>query len=333
MTECCQRQNADRLQAACFGRPLAVRYSDCDTRPPSIADFDQSDISSLVFVHYASVISIWSEIADFGVRGVSASAADMERLTDSLCTWIVSLPDQIRLFGPTGQRLPYRQSVSELHMVYFVTIILIEALRIQKHEQWSTSIASIIAASAVARLIEEVDCWEDLSSMSSTTTFYIMAASIPLIYHRPSRSDKKEGRQEELQILCSALEHMVPKWGGASVVRQNIEKIRTAVEWYASGQQSDIQAQATIDTTGTLQRPYRLEDMLPFPTSLCSNMDLLDVGADEPLELDPLILPLDDDTLPWAGGEAQSYLDFFRLNQYGDTLNLGEDSFGSIMDL
>ncbi|KIW29423.1 uncharacterized protein PV07_05238 [Cladophialophora immunda] len=323
--------NADRLQTACFGRPLGVRYSDCDTRLPSLADFAGVDISSHVFVQYTRVIAVWGEIADIGVRGGSTSVAVVEQLTDSLCTWIADLPEEIRLFDPMGMRRPYRQSVSELHMVYLVTIILLEALSIKRYEQWSTSIPAIVAASAIARLIEEVDCREDLSSMSSTTTFYVMAASIPLIYHYPNSAERRQTRQEELQILCSALERMSPRWGGASVVRKNIEKIRNVVERYAAQQQHEVSEQAaTANSAFIWSQRYRPKDLFPFPAALCSNMVLLDTSVDEPLDFGDMLLPLGDEALSWAFGETQPYDDPFRLNVYSEVFTMVDEASDSL---
>lgn len=291
-----------------------------------MADFANSDNSSLVFIHYARLTTIWGEIADFGISGTSACAADLERLTEALCAWITDLPEEIRLFNQVGLRAPYLQSVSELHMVYFVTIILLEALRIQSHHRWSTSIPSIIAGSSVARLIEEVDCWEDLSSMSSSTTFYIMAASIPLIYHRPSQAEKSENRNEELQILCSTLDRLGPRWG-SSVVRQNIEKIRNMVEWQISGQQLDTQEQAAPGSACASPLLVRMAEIFPFPQSLCPNMEMLNSSVDGQLDFGSFSPSFGDDTLPWAGTDAQSYLDFFRLDSYAEAPNLGAESF------
>ncbi|KAK4949968.1 hypothetical protein LTR10_011810 [Elasticomyces elasticus] len=321
--------NADRLQAACFGRPLAVRYSDCDTKKPSTADFSQSDTSSLIFIHYIGLAAVWGEIADYGNRGKSASTADITRLTDTLCTWIGTLPEESRLFGPNGVRLPYRQSVSELHMVYFVTIILLEAMRIRSREHWATATASIIAASCTARLIEEVDCWEDLSSMSSSITFYIMAASIPLLHLQTNQPEKREIRQQDLQILCTTLERMAPRWGGAAVVRQNIEKILNMVEWHNSDTHSRNAEQGVDqDANGSPWR-YKLEELFPFPRTLSPTLDLLS-NTTPPLEFDIMDLPLADDALPWPDNESQSYLDFFRFNMYGDRFDIGEESVGPL---
>lgn len=292
-----------------------------------MADFAQSDRSSLVFIHYARLITIWGEIADFGISETPACAVDLERITDALCVWITDLPEEIRLFTPAGLRTPYLQSVSELHMVYFVTIILLEALRIQSHHRWSTSVPSIIAASSVVRLIEEVDCWEDLSSMSSTTTFYIMAASVPLIYHRPSEAEKSKNRTEDLQTLCTTLDRLGPRWGAAPVVRQNIDKIRNMVEWQISGQQLDTQEQAVPVSACASPLLVRMAEIFPFPQSLCPNMEMLTSSIDGQLDFGSFSPSFGDDTLPWAGTDSQSYLDFFRLDSYADAPNLGGESF------
>lgn len=317
-----------------------MRRSDYDTKVPSTADFHVEDIKSHVFVHYAGVIAVWGEVADIGVRGVSPSATEIERLTDSLCTWIAELPEKIRLFDSSGSRQEYHQSISELHMVYFVTVILLEALSIKRHEQWSTSTTAIVAASSVARLIEEVDCWEDLSSMSSTTTFYVMAAAIPLIYHRPHSADRRASRQEGLSTLCLALERMSPRWGGASVCRQNIERIRNVVERHATQQQQKNQQQndgseqvaaAATNSDFIPARRYRHQDLFPFPETLCLEMALLSPSVDELLDISDSMLPLGDETLSWAYGEPQLYLDLFRQNMYSeDAFNLVNEAFGSL---
>lgn len=316
------------MQAACFGRPLAVRPSDCNAKLPSLADFDHTDTSTLVFVHYASLIAVWGEIADFGIRATPAPVDDIKRLTDSLCTWIANLPDDIRLFSSTGLRLSYRQSVSELHMVYFVTIILLEALSVKSHEQWSASVAATVAGSSVARLIEEVDCWEDLSSMSSTTTFYILAASIPLIYQRTGQQQRRDTREEELRLLRSVLDRMAPRWGGALVVRQNIEKISQQVESQVSAQPRRSREQSPSVALGPASsQRYRVQELFPFPASLCPNMDRLNMLVDNPLDFGTTILFPPEDTLTWTNTDSQWYWDLFRLNVQADELPTAVDGY------
>lgn len=305
-----------------------MRSSDCNTRLPSLADFNHTDTSALVFVHYASVIAVWGEIADFGIRAMPASVDDIKRLTDSLCIWIASLPEDIRLFSSTGLRHSYRQSVSELHMVYFVTIILLEALSVKSHEQWSTSVAAIVAGSSVATLIEEVDCWEDLSSMSSTTTFYILAASIPLIYQRTGQQEKRDMRDEELRLLCSVLDRMAPRWGGAPVVRQNIEKICHQVESQVSAQPRRSREQSPSGALApAVSQRYRLQELFPFPTSLCPNMDRLNMLVDDPLDFGTTILFPREDTLTWTNTDSQWYWDLFRLNMHADDIPTVVDGY------
>ncbi|EXJ61041.1 hypothetical protein A1O7_05194 [Cladophialophora yegresii CBS 114405] len=338
--------NADRLQAACFGRPLGLRRSDYDTRMPSAADFDRADISSLVFVHYAGVIAVWGEIADVGARGFPTTGAVIEGLTDMLCNWVAELPEEICLFDQTGSRRPYRQSISELHMVYSVAIILVEALSIKRHEQWSTSLPAIIAAAFVTRLIEEVDCWDELNLMSSTTTFYAMAASIPLIYHRTSNPERRAKRQEGLLTLCSALERMSPRWGAASVLLGTIRRIRNLVEQQAAHQPQQQQQQQqpqeqeqqqehqdssdpaeTTQSGFTPPRAYRHREMFPFPPDICPDMALLHPSIDDVLDVGDMMLPLGDEHLLWSYGESQTYLDHFRLNMFGDGPSLMDEAF------
>lgn len=301
-----------------------MRASDCDTRLPSTADFDGEDISTLVFIHYASITTQWGEIADFGMKGKSATENDLQRLADSLILWITTLPDALRLYDASGTRQPYRQSVSELHQVYFSSIILLEALRMKTYEHWSTSIPSMVAASCIARLVEEVDCRADLSSMSSTTTFYILAASIPLLYYRSICPEKREIQREELQILCSALEQMSPKYGGAVVVRRNIEKIHQMVEAYRSRQQDEHEDQPT-NPSASMQHQQR-EKLFPFPKTICPSMELLDSSANEHSDSTILLPSLGDEVLPWNYVDAQSYLDLFRINDYSDLFNSMEAS-------
>lgn len=262
------------------------------------------------------LIDILGDIADFGIGGKVASTADTEHFARSLCTWIGNLPAELRLYDSAGRRRLYRQSVSEMYMVYLTTVILLEALRMRFYEQWSTSIPSIVAASCMARLIQEVDCREDLHSMSSTTTFYIMAGSIPLLYHHTSSPEKEEIRCEELGMLCSAIEQMSPKWGGASVVRHNIEKIRNLVDGYRGRSQNS--GQDNPRPTGSTQSQQELEQMFPFAKGFCPNMELLDLTLTEQPDFDMTFLPLSDDLLPWGISESQPYLDLFGINAYAD---------------
>jgi hypothetical protein len=318
----------------CFARPLGLKQADYDTELPSNADFTYHSVPNLVFIHFTKLTAIMVEVAGSSGHHKEVPEADTERLTTRLIQWISQLPEEIRLYDASGIRRPYLESISELHLLYFVTVIFLEAMHKKQVEQWSTSILALIASSCAIRLLEEIDCREDVSSMSSVTTWFMMVIAIPQLYYRPQASTQEELRQEELDILSGVIEQLRPKYGGANVVRRNIDRIRRDVARHPHQCQADRQDETTANADGGMAAPRHLKDLFPFPKSLCLNLELLGADVNELPELAMNFLPFGNDGFSWTFNEPQSWPDTFGFNALGtgdDTFSQSLGPFDSLM--
>lgn len=299
-----------------------MRASDTNTQLPELSDFAEDNISSKVFVHYARLIEIVGRIASFEIHGRKASDSEREQIYCSLCEWIKNLPDSIRLFDTKGQRQPYRQSVVELHILFFTAIIILDAHRMRVENTWYMSTPSVIAASCGARLIEEVECHEDIASMSSPAVFYIMVISVPLLYRRVSSEEKEEIRRAEVQILYSSLEQLGARYGSATLARRYLDKISEEGRRSRSEVQVDLEAhQAAISGHDGNQSSWATGDLFPFPGTLCPNMELVDFDINDQSNAALEFFPVRNDPLHWAFNEPHSFLDFFQLDDMTETLS------------
>ncbi|RVX69764.1 hypothetical protein B0A52_06409 [Exophiala mesophila] len=314
--------NADRLQSVCFGRPLAVRASDTNTQLPQLSDFAEDNISSKVFVHYATLIEIVGGIANFEIQGRKASHPEREQIYCSLCEWIKNLPDSIRLFDTKGARKQYHASVVELHILFFTAIILLDAHRMRVENKWYMSTPSVIAASCGARLLEEVECHEDIASMSSPVVFYIMVISVPLLYHRVSSEEKEEIRRAEVQILYSTLEQLSARYSSAVLARRYLDKLSDECRKSRAEVQEELEThQVTISEHNASQSSWATGDLFPFPSNLCPNMELVDFDINDQTNGALEFFPVSNDPLHWAFNEPPAFLDFFQIDDMTETLS------------
>lgn len=303
--------------SACFGRPATIRLSDFDTPLPVLNDFPVHDTKSRVFIHTARLCIIIGSIADHSTQKEVLSAEEMTTLVQSLCSWVRDLPDDLRLFDVSGSRNPYQEPIVELHIAYFATIILLQALQVHGGKISLASTLSIVASSCIVRLYDEIYCREHVRFLLPIHNFYCMVAAVPQIYYRPQSNEETHLRQDELDMICSVVKQLQTRFGGATTVARNISRLRSELERFKcrNSLQGGIsrQTESSVWTVCTMDE-YALE-LFPFPASLCPNMGLLTERTNiANQETDSVPQPTIDKQLGWFFDETQPFLDIFSLN-------------------
>lgn len=247
----------------------------------------------------------------------------MTALTESLSSWIRDLPADLRLFDTSGLRRPYQFSVVELHIVYFSTLILLQALQIHGERKWPTAVLSTVASSCIARLYEEIYYREHVCFLLPIDSFYCMVSVVPQLYYRPQCKVKKDLRQEELDIICSIVNKLQTRFGGASTVARNISRLQSELERLNNRSSLQAVSRQTGNAAGTTNvMDEHAFELFPFPASLCPNMDLLSDrrNISDQFAVD-IVHPSIDDQFEWSFDETQPFLDIFSLTNYPDALH------------
>lgn len=280
---------SDKLQSTCFGRPQLIRMGDFDVSLPSPRDFPVYDVSAKVFTQAAKLSIIMGRIAEYSMQASQISQQESSALITSLCNWLRDLPADVRLYDSTYSKNPYNRPVVELHIIYFVSIVLLQALHKEHDKQWRTSLPSIVASSCIARLNEELSYREDEAFLMPIHAFYCMVAAVPLLYYQPQSAEREAIRQEELGIICSVVERMCARYGGSNTVSRNIARLKTEREKSMQGTSAGVMNSSSWTAAHFRER---IDDLFNFPADLCPAMELLrsDTNSQADYSLENILL-------------------------------------------
>ncbi|PYH91134.1 hypothetical protein BO71DRAFT_386260 [Aspergillus ellipticus CBS 707.79] len=304
--------SADKLQMACWGRPPTFDPKYYDVKPLSINDFDAKNIQSEASLHLVKLCSIIGQIADLELERRSVSSDEVLVLTQVLCRWLDELPDNLRLYDLDGIRKQFCLISSELFIKYFAAIIMLQLLQGGADQQRITSVRSLVAASCIARLYEEIHFREQTKSLLSINGFLCMVASLPQIYYRPRCATKERMRKEEIGVLCTIMESMRCKYGGAEMVLHKIRGLQAKVD--ASMEQMETDTNGLSDSYITQHERESLEKLFPFPLDMGSQMELIRRSAQtEPGLSMQSFLPMENEWASWLGTEGHGFVDLLGI--------------------
>ncbi|CAH0046007.1 unnamed protein product [Clonostachys solani] len=290
---------------------MAIQIDDFDVAPPALADFAELGLPAKAFIENVKLCKIIGRVSQLLNSGASLNSDESSTLKASLCQWIRRLPPELSLYDATSLRRPYKKEVTDLHLVYFAAIILLQAATRGYNSQWRASPVSLLASSCIARLYEETQLREDLCFLIHIHSFYCMVAAIPLLYWRTRSHSKETCRLEELGILRSTIEQLSAKFGGAGTVLRNIEALESELQQRRSG--SSINDMMQVEENIIAGDGEQMEELFPFPLELCPNMDLLDTAGAARME-ESLDIPNSfvQDLPEWIFGEDSSFSGIFE---------------------
>ena len=190
----------------------------------NIDDFDEDNLKARIFLADTSLCHIMGEIAASMLKK-SPLIEDQSRITSLLTSWMSSLPEELNLHREDGSRAEYNFALRELYIEYLGTIVLSTTIARKNERQPLCSILSIIAASCMADLYEEVLCRDRVSFLGSIHGFWCMVAALPLLKGIPENAVIESQRKESLDMLCSVLELMRCKFGVAETVARKVSDL------------------------------------------------------------------------------------------------------------
>lgn len=270
---------------ACWGRPPTLKSEDCDVQPLTARDFAGEGVSVMVSMHFTNLMKVVGVVAELNAKKGVPSEKEVQDIVALLCDWQRGLPDELRLYNNVNDaRRPFHRYTSELYIHYFATIILVQMLSKDRQSPWRIAPASILAASCIAHLYDEIHCREESVHLLSINGFLALVAAIVLVFFRPHSSEKEAIRRNDIGNICSVLGVMCNKYGGARLVLKKIQ----GLELQHDAERRDFAAHTTSNSYqnggggASSCAPWvarsvhgQLNELFPFPRSLCDNMDIL----------------------------------------------------------
>lgn len=242
--------------------------------PLTIQDFPDNNLPTLVALEGRRILEIIGTIGELNIQKRNILSEEILKLITSLSEWQRDLPDELRLHDVDGARRPFHRPTSELFIYYFGAIILLQILGQRPYQQWQSSTLSLTAASCMASLYEEIHSREQSTYLLNFHGFFCMAAAVPLILCSRPLGDYDE-RESQMEVICSVLECLRTRYGGADLVLRKVQRLRSDSESF----EGTILQESRVDRMDSTAR-RRLEEcwdqLFPFPPSFCKRVDGLD---------------------------------------------------------
>ena len=153
----------------------------------------------------------------------------------------------------------------ELHIIYFVTIIIYFQLQDASQSRLSANLASILASSCIARLYEEMECRDDTNYLLGLHNWYLLVACVQQLQCGPGHDDLCG---EELDMLVSTLRIMDMKWPGAATVRDVVLRLRNS--------ERSRRDRSPVSNCLTDAERASLKGLFPFPASMSPRLAVLE---------------------------------------------------------
>ncbi|KAJ5826184.1 hypothetical protein N7474_003322 [Penicillium riverlandense] len=301
----------DKLQTACFGRPSTVGSLEFDLRPLRLTDFDCQNSQAELFVEYVKLNVILGKILDSHSRKNDFAYSEATSILQSLQNWLHSLPDHLQLYNEFD-RSPFRRDVHEIHINYFVCVIVFCRLLGISIPRSTATAASLVASSCIARLYEEMHFRDEINYLMPMNNWFLMAGCAPQIHQNAVSRGKDQLCTEELRIFTKVLEYMRIKWPATGTLLDILARLCAidSNEVLRHGQDANgSQDTECMNGSWTIRVPGSevLKGLFPFPSTLSPRLVLVE---EESEEFDDQLVPekswdLGDDDLDWIFNQYQ----------------------------
>lgn len=235
---------------------------------------------------------------------------------ESLRRCINNLPGKLRLFEESHRCL-FRKDIYEFHINYFVCLIVFFRLFGHSFPTLTTSTASLVASSCIARLYEEILFRDEMNYLTPLHNWFLMVSCAPQIHHNAVYQGRDKICNEELPILITALRYMRLKSPPAGVLLDIIERLSGVASngmAQSNSTATNLQDNTSAEESWLTQLPHAglLNSLFPFPGSLSPRLSMIKGRNDEPSDLVGFgrTLEQEDDDLEWIFNEYQlNYFD------------------------
>ncbi|KIW72719.1 hypothetical protein PV04_00895 [Phialophora macrospora] len=297
----------DQLVSSSMGRPTGIKLHEFDVAPLSGDDFEVINRPALLFMELARLATILGRIQDLHSRRAGNIHEECSRIIESLQQWLENLPGEVRLYDTTQRRV-YHRDVSEIHIVYFITVISCLNLFGDQRRFSASTLASLVASSCATRLYEEMYVRDDVNYLLGVNTWYLMVAAVPQLLYN-SVASQSDLCVQELEIITKALKQLQIKFAGATPVLNTVERLAALRRWPRVRPARSPSSEESSSGGIKFEMP-ELQGLFPFPASFSPRIEITLVDGLRGLEPDI--------------GETSSQLDDFSwiFDDFWDTSQL-----------
>ncbi|KAJ4257959.1 hypothetical protein NW762_008096 [Fusarium torreyae] len=201
----------DILISVGVGRPRTINLDDSDVLPPTAEDFHTADTGARLFVAYVSICQILGDVVQ-SRRRRSLSRTEKQTFEARLYQWVRELQPDLCLFEGTDVKVlrPYDVGSRQLHVVYFVVVIILASSETSK----APSTASLVAASFIAGIHAEFASHDDVRRLGPIFAFHVLTAALSLLKGFKYSLLASCAKQDFTKIY-RVLQRLAEKWGSA----------------------------------------------------------------------------------------------------------------------
>ena len=288
------------------------RERDLNVTLPTSDDFPQPCTSAMVFCAMTRLCMQISKVQEMSTRQVEVETTDIADATSSLKSWMHNLPAGLRLYDDLGRRQSWSRPVVELHIFYFICIILIYLLPGAHRRSEVLGTASIVASSCALRLYEEILHREQVPYLLAIHSWTTLVAAIPQKHCLIRHSNLSAACAEELDIGRAILLQMREKYTSADTALQKFDSLQQADSvgclqpnpLPANRRNGAVPARNDGPHMGSWEDRCDVASLFPFPESFSAKMLLLGQqpcsGSDETSEdILSLEASMGQDTFSW----------------------------------
>ena len=254
------------MTAFCYGRPSAINIRETDVQLPSRDDFPMTFADSDIFIEKTKLCVLLGRLAD--ARSSPASIQhDGPSVGEALKSWAQDLREELQLYNGADRRA-YRRVVSELHIIHLVCMIIYlqSMAKSEPNSNWSsTSLDECVQASSqITRLMEEVFYRNEVPYLAPINNWFCLLAGVIQIRARATFSSESLIRSEELGILKTVLQEMIPTVPSSDLILKNLERLEHQASRAAPGRAAEISKNNPITEPGTASMLHQESDTQQF---------------------------------------------------------------------
>jgi hypothetical protein len=252
-----------------------LRLDDLDIPVLTKGDYDNATLGAQVFVADGSLCQIMGRIAALASKG-SLSSQQRRQCYDSLKLWIRDLPPELQLVRPNATKMPYHFSSFELYIEYLSISIILQILSPGSRKRSVCSMTSIIAATTMADLYDEILCRDQAPYLISIHGFWCTVAAIPLLQYSPDTPELETRRAACLEVICSVVNNLQDKYGLAFTASQKIAQLKSdrtipVDDVIIDGQGRSVSGCRRLDA----EELAHLEALFPSLSQWCPNLEAM----------------------------------------------------------
>jgi hypothetical protein len=155
-----------------------INLEDSNLSPPIAVDFQEESEGAVVFIANVKICCIMGDLAERRRRS-QITPQYQQATQDALRKWLHGLPPRLQLFASDSAKLPnpYNLESRQIHVVFFVTLIILT----NAEDPLAASVTLLIASSFIASMFAEMQEAGDLQHLGPIFAFHSLAAALPLL--------------------------------------------------------------------------------------------------------------------------------------------------------